>query len=133
MPFKSGKSPKDMIKNVGESLHKISGKMSEDTIESLAYQIGDQADYFVPIDTYDLLQSRKIVTIETTDGWTAVIGYYEPYAQYLYDEDKTWQPRQAGANGKRGSGLNLNAESMWIHKGLEQIDVMTFIANKMRL
>lgn len=131
MPFKSGKSPADAAKNVGNKLYKISHENAESATEKVGYAVGDAADYFVPIDTYDLIQSRKIVIRTTPTGYTATIGYYEPYAEFLYD-DATWQPRQAGDSGKRGSGLNLNAESHWIHKGIEQVDVMAIFAREMK-
>jgi len=117
MPFKAGKAPTDVNKRVKAELTQRTGTKLERALSSAMVALGNASDQYVPIDTYDLIQSRLINIIPTSNGFKATLGYYEDYAKYLYS-DTSWLPRTAGSPGKRGSGVNSKAKPFWIQKGL---------------
>ena len=120
MPFKAGKSPSHASKNVKAELTQRTGTKLERALSSAMVALGNASDQYVPIDTYDLIQSRLINIIPVANGLKATLGYYEDYAKYLYS-DKSWRPRAAGSPGKRGSGVNSKARPRWIDRGMEII------------
>lgn len=132
MPFKSGKSPKDLTSKVGKRLVKIQGKQTEKVLTHLAYRIGGNADFYVPTDTLALLNSREIKVKATEKGYRATIGYYQSYAGYLH-ESTNWSPKPVGTAGKKTGAYNPNASARWIEKGVQDTDIKATIKEGMTL
>lgn len=127
MPFKSGKSPTDVKENVVKALVKIATKKTQEGLTALAYAIGGNADFYVPVDTNNLMNSREINVVKTASGYRAVIGYYSEYATYLHGNEAltpVWNPRPVPSPGKKTGGYNASATPQWIPRGLADTDVM---------
>ena len=103
MPFKSGKSPEDAANAVDKKLLEITSKRLPEALATVAYAVGGRADFYVPIDTSALINSREI-HIETFEGgYRATIGYYQDYAAALHGTDgkmPTWTPAPSGTPTK---------------------------------
>ncbi|MEQ3653694.1 MAG: hypothetical protein ABNH21_06575 [Glaciecola sp.] len=126
MPFKSGKSPRDLSNHIDAKLKDIAGPKLEQALTTVAYMVGGRADFYVPIDTSALLNSRQISITPEGESYRATIGYYQDYAVFLHGSETftpTWQPKPAGSASKPTGGYNAQASAFWINKGAEEIDV----------
>lgn len=72
------------------------------------------ADYYVPVDTSDLVKSRTSRIRQEGTDWRMTYGYYTGYAQYLH-ESTNWQPKPPGSPGKPNGGYNPNAKPGWLN------------------
>ncbi len=85
----------------------------------VGFIIGARSDYYVPIDTKALINSRYVRAENTATGARVRIGYTQEYAQYLYS-NTNWQPKPPGTPGKPTGGYNPNAEPFWLDRGAEE-------------
>ena len=134
MPFKPGKSPNDLNKRIRAELFDISEK-TESAVLNTGRAIAEAADNYVPIDTYELIQSRRVFVNSTPNGYRCTIRYGDDgalkYAAVLHEWDG-WNPRQAGDPSKRGSGLNLQATAHWLIRGYNETNVNAVFESEMR-
>lgn len=115
MPFKPGKS----FENVNNALNR---KISKDIPNNIGnglfkvYQtLSATADKYVPIDTTDMIKSKRFQIIKSGQySYTMTYGYYTEYAKYLHNSFD-WSPRPVGAPGKRGNQWNPNAKPEWLN------------------
>jgi len=136
MPFKPGKSPTDVAKAVDAKLFEITAQQLPIALETVAYAVGARADFYVPIDTSALINSRSIRVEAHEGGFRATIGYYQEYAKYLHGINGVtpiWTPKPSGTPGKKTGGYNANAEPNWITKGAAEIDMKGMLAQAMKV
>ena len=147
MPFKAGKSPKDAADNVGNKLLEIAGDRTRASLAAVAYAVGGNADFYVPVDTNELMNSRSVRVRKTESGWKAVISYGTSYAAALHGTatySPLWKPvnplerewRQRSAKNYVGNGTggyNPSAKPGWIFRGVEDTDINGILKEKMKL
>jgi hypothetical protein len=137
MPFKSGKSPKNVAEKINKKLDHIANEQLEESLTAVIYAIGGRADFYVPVDTNALMTSRATFVVKQNDGYTATLGYYQEYALALHGSatyTPLWKPvdpferewRQESAktfvgNGK--GGWNPDATPRWIDRGVDETDI----------
>tara|TARA_R110002153_G_scaffold8006_1_gene35144 strand:- start:635 stop:1045 length:411 start_codon:yes stop_codon:yes gene_type:complete len=126
MPFKSGKSPKNVAEKINKKLDHIANEQLEESLTAVIYAIGGRADFYVPVDTNALMNSRETFVVKQNDGYTATLGYYQEYALALHGSatyTPLWKPRPRGAPGKPKGGYNPSATPRWIDRGVDETDV----------
>lgn len=126
MPFKQGKAPKDLSNRIDAKLEGVAGPELERALVIVAYELGARADFYVPIDTSALINSRAIKFTPEGDSYRVTIGYYQNYAKYLHGNETNtpnWSPKPVGTAGKRTGGYNAQASAFWINRAAEEIDV----------
>ena len=136
MPFKPGKSPKDLVRNVGVKLEYIENTVTERALTTLGTVIGGKADFYVPVDTNKLMTSRETPVVKTQTGWRLTIGYYGEYAYFLHGDKSykpTWTPKPAGTPGKPTGGYNSSATLGWIYRGVAETDIQGVLKKAMKL
>lgn len=126
MPFKPGKSYTDANNKLDAWTKELQVK-AKDACYMTAWKLGTASDYFVPMDTGDLMQSKEVTTPVREGGvWSVTLSYggdhTAAYAGWLYYNDN-WSPRGPDASGKRGALTNPNAKSRWIEHGLQTINL----------
>lgn len=131
MPFKAGKSPVDISKKTFATIEKLTGGKAEKALTTLAFEIGGNADFYVPVDTNALVNSRHIKVEPTSTGFRATISYgvngVAGYAAYLHGDDSSsplWKPKPVPSPGKLTGGYNSEATPQWIPKGVADTDIM---------
>ena len=147
MPFKAGKSPKDIAKKVNAKIDHIINDQLEGALTAVIFAIGGNADFYVPVDTNALMNSRETNVVPYKSGYRATLGYYQKYALALHGSatySPLWKPvdpferewRQESAktfvgNGK--GGWNPNATPRWIDRGVAETDIKGMFAEAMRI
>jgi hypothetical protein len=136
MPFKSGKSPKDVAKKVNDKIDHIINDQLEGALTAVVYAIGGRADFYVPVDTNALMNSRETHVIPHKDGYRATLGYYQNYALALHGTatySPLWKPKPPGSPGKPTGGYNASARPGWIFMGVAETDVEGMFAEAMKV
>jgi hypothetical protein len=136
MPFKSGKSPKDVAKKVNDKIDHIVNVQLEGALTAVVYAIGGRADFYVPVDTNALMNSRETHVIPHKDGYRATLGYYQNYALALHGTatySPLWKPKPPGSPGKPTGGYNASARPGWIFIGVAETDVEGIFAEAMKV
>ena len=126
MPFKSGKSPKNVAEKINKKLDHIANEQLEESLTAVIYAIGGRADFYVPVDTNALMNSRETFVVKQNDGYRATLGYYQEYALALHGSatyTPLWKPRPRGALGKPKGGYNPSATPRWIDRGVDETDI----------
>tara|TARA_R110000850_G_scaffold145062_1_gene267108 strand:- start:111 stop:554 length:444 start_codon:yes stop_codon:yes gene_type:complete len=147
MPFPLGKSPQDVAKKVNEKIDHIINDQLEGALTAVIYAIGGNADFYVPVDTNALMNSRETHVTPHKNGYRATLGYYQNYALALHGSatySPLWKPvdpferewRQESAktfvgNGK--GGWNPSARPGWIFMGVAETDVEGMFAEAMKI
>jgi hypothetical protein len=139
MPFKKGKAPADAAKNVNDKLESITSKSLERALTIVAFQIGGNADFYVPVDTNNLMNSRAIRVIPNKDGFRAILSYGGPkvsYPLFLHGTatySPLWKPKLPGTPGKKTGGYNSSALPGWIFRGVADTDINGIFAKAMKI
>jgi hypothetical protein len=126
MPFKSGKSPKNVAEKINKKLDHIANEQLEESLTAVIYAIGGRADFYVPVETNALMNSRETPVVKHKDGYRATLGYYQEYALALHGSatyTPLWKPRPVGATGKPKGGYNPSATPRWIDRGVDETDI----------
>jgi hypothetical protein len=136
MPFKSGKSPRDVAKKVNDKIDHIVNVQLEGALTAVVYAIGGNADFYVPVDTNALMNSRETHVIPHSNGYRATLGYYQSYALALHGTatySPLWKPKPRGAPGKPTGGYNASAKPGWIFRGVAETDIEGIFAEAMKV
>ena len=141
MPFKPGKSPKDAAENVEKALMSITEEKLDIALMTVAYAIGGNADFYVPVDTNALMNSRATSPPTDHDGRRRVVISYgiekkADYAAALHGSETyspLWKPQPAGTPGKKTGGYNPAATPQWIPRGVADTDVQGIFAEQMKI
>jgi hypothetical protein len=139
MPFKSGKSPKDVAKKVNDKIDHIVNVQLEGALTAVIYAIGGKADFYVPVDTNALMNSRAVHIAPHNKGYRATLSYGGPkasYALYLHGTatySPLWKPKPRGAPGKPTGGYNPSAKPGWIFRGVNETDIEGMFAEAMKI
>ncbi|MEE4290317.1 MAG: hypothetical protein V2J13_01055 [Cycloclasticus sp.] len=136
MPFKAGKSPQDAANNVSAKIKQVTDEKLEIALTKVAYAIGANADFYVPVDTNALMNSRTIKIVPQNGGFRATIGYYQDYAAALHGTasySPLWKPKPPGTLGKKTGGYNADARPGWIFRGVEDTDVQGLFKRAMTI
>lgn len=139
MPFKPGKSPADAAKNVKEKLYDITDNKLEAALSIVAYAIGGNADFYVPVDTNALMNSRAVRVIPYRGSFRAILSYGGPKASYAFylhgsmTQSPLWKPKPAGTPGKKTGGYNPIATPQWIPRGVADTDVEGIFKRAMKI
>ena len=78
------------------------------------------ADFYAPVDTRNLIQSRTYRIRKTVGAWRLTYGYYATskkgynYAAHLH-ETTGWEPKPPGTPGKPNGAYNPNAQPDWMN------------------
>lgn len=114
MPFKPGKSPADVNKELSKKITTEIPNNIQMGLYSMYQVLSATADNYVPVDTTDLVKSKSFRIENLGAGqFRMTYGYYTEYARYLH-ESFDWSPRPVGAPGKRGTQWNPNAKPKWL-------------------
>ena len=114
MPFKAGHSPTDVSKRLQKILTTDLQKDTEAGLFAIYATLSATADYYVPVDTSDLVQSRTSRIRKQGSDWVMTYGYYSDYAAALH-ERTDWNPKPPNTPGKKGGGYNPNARPDWLN------------------
>ena len=141
MPFKAGKSPKDVTKKVKAKIDNITSEKLESALTIVAYAIGGNADFYVPVDTNNLMNSRAVSNAkQESDGLRVTLSYgvekKADYAAALHGSDTyspLWKPQMPGTPGKKTGGYNSSATPQWIPRGVADTDVNGIFAKAMKI
>lgn len=87
------KGASKVIKNTKVLIGKISGKMTEQTLNHVLSIGAAQAKIYTPVDTAALINSQRTQISATPNGSKGVVSYGQEYAIYL-EKGKTWKPRK---------------------------------------
>jgi hypothetical protein len=130
MPFKKGKAPKDLNKKIEEFVNKEIPQRTEAGLYSLAVALGGYADFYVPVETNALMNSRQHRVAKVGNNLVATVGYYQKYAAALHSPKPGgkmdgWKPRtpemraqlKSAKNytGRGTGGFNINATQGWLN------------------
>ena len=130
MPFPKGKSPKDIAKKVNAKIDHIINDQLEGALTAVIYAIGGNADFYVPVDTNALMNSREHRVAKVGANFVATVGYYQKYAAALHSPKPGgkmdgWKPRtpemraeaKSAKNytGRSIGGFNINAKQGWLN------------------
>ena len=113
MPFKPGKSPKDVTKRINKVLTTALAKDIQRGLLAMYSVLGGRADFYVPVDTGNTRNSRRFSIDQNVTGWRLTYGYYNDYVKYLYFS-RDWKPKPPGTPGKRTGGYNPEAQPDWM-------------------
>lgn len=136
MPFKAGKSPQDAANNVVDKIAEIKDKKLEAALTTVAYAIGANADFYVPVETNNLMNSREVKIIPMNGSFRATIGYYQEYAAALHGTasySPLWKPKPVGSPGKKTGGYNADAKPGWIFRGVQETDIQGLFKKAMTI
>ncbi len=124
MPFKSGKSFTDVNGNIKKAFQQL-----DNNIEAGLYELGGDlgllADFYVPVDTNNLINSRAMKVSKNGESFTMSIGYYQDYAAALHSPKKGgkmdgWKPRPVPSPGKTTGGYNADAKQGWLNAAWDE-------------
>ena len=136
MPFKQGKSPKDIAKKVNAKIDHIVNDQLEGALTAVIFAIGGKADFYVPVDTNALMNSRETNVTPYKNGYRAKLGYYQKYALALHGSatySPLWKPKPPGTPGKPTGGYNPIATPGWIFRGVAETDIKGIFAEAMKI
>lgn len=130
MPFKQGKTPADIARKINKALTVDLPADIEAGLFAMYTVLGSQADFYVPVDTSALVQSRSYRIRKSGEGWQLTYGYYTDYAAALH-ERTDWMPKPPNTKGKKGGGYNPNAVSNWMNVAWNEVgdDAVRAFAN----
>ena len=114
MPFKKGKSPADVAKRINKALTEDLPKDIERGLFDMYAKLSGHADYYTPLDTGALRNSKSYRIRQNGDKWVMTYGYYTEYAAALHVRTD-WPPKPPGSHGKPNGGYNPDAESNWMN------------------
>jgi hypothetical protein len=120
MPFKSGKSINDINRRVENHIDETIQKRIQRELYSLMFDIGNYADFLVPKDTLNLINSREHKLTKTNFGWRGTVGYYTGYAGILHSPKPGgkmdgWKPKPVPSPGKQTGAFNADARQDWFN------------------
>lgn len=130
MPFKQGKSFKEVNESLKYWIERGLPEKIEKGIYNLGFSLGAEADFFVPVDTAALMNSRRVKVDSKKGAHTVTVGYYTDYASYLHNPKAGgkmdgWDPVKPPAPGKKTGGYNANAKQGWIETAwIENKDIL---------
>ena len=139
MPFKSGKSPQDVAKKVNDKIDHIVNVQLEIALTAVIFAIGGKADFYVPVDTNALMNSRATHVAPYGKGYRATLSYGGPkasYALYLHGSatyTPLWKPKPPGTPGKPTGGYNPIATPRWIYRGVAETDIEGMFFEAMKI
>lgn len=114
MPFKKGKSPADVAKRINKALTEDLPKDIESGLFAMYTILSGTADFYTPLDTGALRNSKSYRIRQNGDKWVMTYGYYTDYAAALH-ERTDWTPKPAGTPSKPNGGYNPDAEPNWMN------------------
>lgn len=114
MPFKAGKSPADVARKINKALTEDLPKDVERGLFTMYTHLAGMADFYVPIDTGILVDSRSYRMRKNAEGWRMTYGYYSDYAAALH-ERTDWKPKPPNTPGKKGGGYKPEARPNWMN------------------
>jgi len=114
MPFKAGKSPADVARKINKALTEDLPKDVERGLFTMYTHLAGMADFYVPIDTGSLVDSRSYRMRKNTEGWRMTYGYYSDYAAALH-ERTDWNPKPPPKGEDGGGGYNPEARPNWMN------------------
>jgi hypothetical protein len=132
MPFVKGKAPSDVNKRLSKMAEKTLPDNIKQGLYSMYQVLGSAADFFVPVDTTDLIKSKSFKITQSGFKFTLTYGYYTEYAAYLH-ESFNWNPRPVGAPGKKGNQWNPNAKPKWLDLAWKQSGKDAIVSFKAKL
>ena len=130
MPYKSGKSVADVNNKIDKFVNKEIPQKIESGLYSVATSLGGYADFYVPVDTNALMNSREHRVAKVGANFVATVGYYQKYAAALHSPKPGgkmdgWKPRtpemraeaKSAKNytGRSIGGFNINAKQGWLN------------------
>ena len=131
MPFKAGASVRDVNRNIEEFASKTIPRRIRKELYILGKSLGNFADFYVPVDTKNLVNSRKETVSFRGNYFTASVGYYTAHALPLHSPQKGgkmdgWKPmtpedreyKTRNASNFVGGGIggfNINAKQGWLN------------------
>ena len=130
MPFKAGKSFRDVNNKIDDLANKEIPRKIESGLYSVATSLGGYADFYVPVDTNALMNSREHRVTARGNNFVATVGYYQKYAAALHSPKSGgkmdgWNPRtpemraesKSAKNytGRATGGFNINAKQGWLN------------------
>ena len=124
MPFKNGKSFTDLNVKIKKTFENI-----DNNVEAGLYELGGDlgllADFYVPVDTNNLINSRAMKVSKNGESFTMSIGYYQDYAAALHSPKKGgkmdgWKPRPVPSPGKKTGGYNSDAKQGWLNAAWDE-------------
>ena len=136
MPFPKGKSPQDIAKKVNAKIDHIINDQLEGSLTAVIYAIGGNADFYLPVDTNALMNSRETNVVPYKSGYRATLGYYQKYALALHGSatySPLWKPKPPGTLGKKTGGYNPIATPRWIFRGVAETDIKGIFAEAMKI
>ena len=139
MPFKSGKSPKDVAEKINKKLDHIANEQLEESLTAVIYAIGGRADFYVPVETNALMTSRATPVVKHKDGYKATLSYGGPKASYALalhgsaTYTPLWKPKPVGSPGKPKGGYNPSATPRWIDRGVDETDIDGIFRESMKI
>lgn len=114
MPFKAGKSPADVARKINKALTEDLPKDVERGLFTMYTHLAGMADFYVPIDTGSLVDSRSYRMRKNAEGWRMTYGYYSDYAAALH-ERTDWNPKPPPKGEDGGGGYNPEARPNWMN------------------
>ena len=131
MPFKQGKTPADVARKINKALTVDLPKNIESGLIGMYNELAGTADFYVPVDTSALIQSRSYRIRHNGEKWNMTYGYYTDYAAALHSPKEGgkmdgWKPmdpyerewRNSNASNFVGNGTggwNPNATQGWMN------------------
>lgn len=135
MPFKSGKSITNVSRKIEKFAEETIPKRIRGALYNVATSLGNYADFYVPIDTANLVNSRSHSVSSGKGIYTATVGYYTGYAGILHSPSPggkmdNWQPKPVPSPGKKTGGFNASATQGWLNIAWTQYgdEIMTNFA-----
>ena len=130
MPFKKGKPPADVAKRINKALTEDLPKDIESGLFTMYTILSGTADFYTPLDTGALRNSKSYRIRQNGDKWVMTYGYYTDYAEALHSPKEGgkmdgWKPvdpyerewRTVKASEFKGSGTggwNPSATQGWM-------------------
>jgi hypothetical protein len=110
-------------------------------LTTVAYAIGANADFYVPVDTNTLMNSRAVSPARQEGSGLRVIlsdGVEKKAddASALHGTasySPLWKPKPPGTPGKKTGGYNADARPGWIFRGVEDTDVQGLFKRAMTI
>jgi hypothetical protein len=130
MPYKKGRSVSDVNNKIDDFVNKEIPQKIEVGLYSVATSLGGYADFYVPVDTNALMNSREHKVSKVGANFVATVGYYQKYAAALHSPKPGgkmdgWKPRtpemraelKSAKNytGRAIGGFNINAKQGWLN------------------
>jgi hypothetical protein len=130
MPYKKGRSVADVNNKIDNFVNKEIPQKIEAGLYSVATSLGGYADFYVPVDTNALMNSREHRVAKVGGNFVATVGYYQKYAAALHSPKPGgkmdgWKPRtpemraelKSAKNytGRAIGGFNINAKQGWLN------------------